>query len=971
LSRSLLIGYLILFPLFLFSADYDLYRLIYGSAEGLPSTECYEIIQDSKGYIWFGTDNGVVKYNGVEFITFTTADGLNNNVNYNLFADKKGNVWCYNKTHQIYRITNDQVYPYPYNHLLKEYIDESALPLGFTFDTERKLHVSLILNLKDNILSSIDQFGEVGLIVMDSVNLEINQNGKGTTFTGRRYSSEIVDPSCRCRLIKVSGSNADTVLIVPMAKSSIYRWIYRFQQTDSLLYFNLGNRIFSLDGDMNCRELNDFEHGIIELDVDADQNIFIGLSDDGLWLAPKGDFSKLTQLISDCSVSSFMIDQVGSYWVSTLDDGIFYIPSFDFYEHQGSCGSNVMLISGDQKEIVYCTRNGSLGSVGSWGDFSSIPESGYAHSLLSFNDSSYLISMGGAESYYLPSIHQSSVSSQIKGSDWFLNDSIYYGVSTNSIVSFNPKEILPNKPVYNSRYNLNCITNSFYKNELLVGTNNGIYCYTDDTLVRWASEYDLFNTEIVDLKLFASNILLAATGSKGLIIHYVGQNPILMNEQSGLICNDINKLYVYKNKVFVLTKEGLSILTLNEDSLTYYIENYTTKNGLSDNITNDIFVRNDTAWIATSSGITKFTLSSIDKRKNLESPIVLDDIFVDQQVIRNRTNIQLNNSDHDVKIAYEILDYTRGVDVNFRRKLIGFDSNWQYTKERSYSKSNLLAGHYEFQVAYQKADHTWSFPVTLVKFNKMSPFWKPIWTILIIIFVLFLFAYLIFRRVIKRKKKETKVKKTISDLERRALQAQMNPHFIFNSLTSIQSLIAQDKNEKAETFLVSFSRIVRTALNQSSDNKFSLFADEVDLLKNYINLETLRFSESFTYSFNVDQELINSDFMIPPMIIQPFIENAIEHGLLKLKIQGELKIEIRQYDENLLECIISDNGVGRTESELHSLKKGRESKGIKMTVDRLKILDKNASVTIADLDVKLKNKGTKVTLLIPFKIMGE
>ncbi|MFT5822568.1 MAG: two-component sensor histidine kinase [Crocinitomix sp.] len=971
MPKSLLIGLLFLFPLSLFSTDYDLYRLVYGSAEGLPSTECYEIIQDSKGYIWFGTDNGVVKYNGVEFITFTTADGLNNNVNYNLFADKEGNVWCYDKTHQIYRITNDQVYPYPYNHLLKEYIDESALPISFVFDNERKLHVSLILNLKNNILNSIDQFGEVGLIVMDSVNLEINQNGKGTTFIGPHYSSEIVDPSCRCRLVKVSGSNADTVLKLPMADSTIYRWIYRFQQTDSLLYFNLGNRIFSLDGDMQSRELHEFEHGVIELEVDADQNIFIGLSDDGLWLAPKGDFSNLTQLIGHCSVSSFMIDRVGSYWVSTLDDGIFYIPSFDFYEHPGSCGSNVMLISGDQKEIVYCTRNGSLGSIESWGEFSSIPESGYAHSLLSFNDSSYLISIGGNESYYFPTITQLPVTKQMNGSDWFLKDSIYYGVATNSIVSFNPTKALPNKKIYNSHYNLNCIDDSFSKNELLVGTNNGIYSYTDDTLIRWAPEYDLFNTEIVDLKLFASNVLLAATGSKGLIIHYVGQKPILMNEQSGLICNDINKLHVYKNKVFIMTKQGLSILTFNENPLSYYINNYTTKNGLSSNVTNDIFVRNDTAWIATSMGITKFALSPNEKTKDLESPIILDDFLVDKQVIRNTTNIQLDNWDNEVKITYEILDYTSGFDINFRTKLIGFDSNWKYTTETTYSNSNLPAGDYEFQVAYQKNDHSWSLPITLVKFSKMKPFWRPMWTAFIIAFSFIILGWVIGRRYIRRKKKDTNIKKTISDLERRALQAQMNPHFIFNSLTSIQSLIAQDKNQEAETFLVTFSKLVRKALNQSSNDSFSNLGDEIELLENYIKLESLRFSNSFNYTIEVAKGIDVADYQIPPMIIQPFVENAIEHGLMKSENDRILEISIQPKDDFLITCTISDNGIGRLAAKKASQKNGHKSKGIDLIKDRLKIINTNANVTFSDLDVTKKNCGTLVTITVPYKNLAE
>jgi LytS/YehU family sensor histidine kinase len=219
---------------------------------------------------------------------------------------------------------------------------------------------------------------------------------------------------------------------------------------------------------------------------------------------------------------------------------------------------------------------------------------------------------------------------------------------------------------------------------------------------------------------------------------------------------------------------------------------------------------------------------------------------------------------------------------------------------------------------------------------------------------------------IKKVKKETEIKQTIMDLERRAVQAQMNPHFIFNALTSIQSLIVQNKNDKAQQFLVTFSRLVRTALNHSSLTYVPL-SQELELIKNYLKIENLRFTDLFEYEIIIEDSIRQDEIEIPPMVIQPFLENAIEHGLLKKETQGFLSLHIKQVNEFILECIIEDNGIGRMKSGIVPKRKGRESKGINLVKDRLLIINKNSKVEIIDLMDNGESLGTRVKLHIPYK----
>jgi LytS/YehU family sensor histidine kinase len=206
------------------------------------------------------------------------------------------------------------------------------------------------------------------------------------------------------------------------------------------------------------------------------------------------------------------------------------------------------------------------------------------------------------------------------------------------------------------------------------------------------------------------------------------------------------------------------------------------------------------------------------------------------------------------------------------------------------------------------------------------------------------------------------------------LRLQMNPHFLFNSLSSIQHLIVSQQTTKAYKYLTVFSNFLRTLLNFAEKN-FIPLDEELKILNMYMELESLRFDQSFTYEITVDESLTNDEILLPSLMIQPFAENAIWHGLLHKEGDKKLSIRINNISEEYLTCIIEDNGIGRIKSAEIQKNKIKatlhESKGIGIIQERLNLMQqktgKPATVEIIDLSNNLNQAtGTKVIITIPY-----
>jgi sensor histidine kinase YesM len=196
----------------------------------------------------------------------------------------------------------------------------------------------------------------------------------------------------------------------------------------------------------------------------------------------------------------------------------------------------------------------------------------------------------------------------------------------------------------------------------------------------------------------------------------------------------------------------------------------------------------------------------------------------------------------------------------------------------------------------------------------------------------------------------------------------MNPHFVFNAMSVIQSYIYENNPEKSSQFLVNFSRLMRLIL-ENSPKEFIPLELELEILDKYLSTQKMRFENRFSYVLHVDDDLLTNKAMVPPMITQPFIENAIEHGQLHSVKGGQIIVDMKEANSNL-EITISDNGVGRKKSAQTKKIRTHKSMAIDITQERIKILNKkykfNGSLAFSDLDDQ-KGQGTLVTIVLPLK----
>ena len=331
-------------------------------------------------------------------------------------------------------------------------------------------------------------------------------------------------------------------------------------------------------------------------------------------------------------------------------------------------------------------------------------------------------------------------------------------------------------------------------------------------------------------------------------------------------------------------------------------------------------------------------------------------------------DIVLAPQQRSLDITFSAIAFDQPQSVNYRYMMEGLDEEWRYTQAGRHEVSylNLNAGEYSFLLNARYTNQSWGEPRKLTIKCKQTLFenrwvWFGMSMLLLGSFLMYL-RY----RIDQEKAKQTQLHH-LNDLERKALTAQMNPHFIFNAMTSIQHLISTGEHELAQDYLNKFARLLRGVFEASKQLQITLEVD-ISIIENYIALEALRFDDSFDYTIELEPSLEGNQLMVPALIAQPIIENAIHHGLARKQHDGHLNIRISDVNDHI-EYTIKDNGVGRSESVNNkSVRDSKTSSGIRLTESRLKAGSKRfipEHLSVEDLHLNGKPAGTLVRFRIP------
>jgi LytS/YehU family sensor histidine kinase len=319
------------------------------------------------------------------------------------------------------------------------------------------------------------------------------------------------------------------------------------------------------------------------------------------------------------------------------------------------------------------------------------------------------------------------------------------------------------------------------------------------------------------------------------------------------------------------------------------------------------------------------------------------------------------------------VDYSNADKIKFAYQLSGADHDWKHAGGvRSAQYAVLTPGTYTFKMKVADENGNWSESFDSFSFTIVPWFWQTTWFKISAALLLVAGCWLLVRRQIKNIRHEAELKQKMAETEMIALRAQMNPHFIFNCISAIDNLIQTDQKDKATVYLTRFAKLIRSVLD-SSKNKLVPFYKDYESLQLFLQLEKLRCSDKFEYRLSADEEILNSDIKVPPLIIQPFVENAIHHGLMnKREPDRELNIRV-QLEKEYLKYTIIDNGVGREIAEvLRQINKPEHvSYGLDISSKRVNLHNKNNGAHPGVIITDLKNgnvpAGTKVELWLSLK----
>jgi streptogramin lyase len=331
-------------------------------------------------------------------------------------------------------------------------------------------------------------------------------------------------------------------------------------------------------------------------------------------------------------------------------------------------------------------------------------------------------------------------------------------------------------------------------------------------------------------------------------------------------------------------------------------------------------------------------------------------------------SLQLQHEKNNIAIDFTAPGFVNADKIRFAYRLSGADKDWRYADgSRTVQYASLAPGEYTFSIKTSFENSEWGPAHSLFLFIIRPPYWKTWWFRTLILASISGMVILFVRRRIHFIRHEARLKQQIAETEMMALRAQMNPHFIFNCLNSIDNLIQNNEKEKATGYLARFAKLIRSILENSKHQLIPVWKD-METLRLYLELEALRCDNKFSYSVNIAEEILNGDYKIPPLVIQPFVENAIHHGLMN-KLQAPRNLSVSAQTKNSeIHFTVVDNGVGRAQAEkLKQLNKWKHhSLGIDITRERINLFNSGGlheSVKIIDLaDSHNEPAGTKVEI---------
>jgi len=913
----------------LYARSQDLSWIRYTLKDGLPGPIVYHALQDANGFMWFATNQGVSRFDGKTFKNFSQKDGLPDDDILGLYRDRYDNIWfisfhgiasvlCDGVIHSIdsckgvFAVVED--YAKGTLSLLSYYEKDGEVLYGYYETGSQSRHWQFSPHIKP--MKAIGDWPILRASTPGGINFYLSSIGHdscGLTILDKNDSGRVVFPYNRYWGY------------FPFRNKPLFAVTER--QKNLLIYAD--TKFFSstvLPGNKRGIIGLPFLDGIAENYMDL--NALYLENDSCLWLCTRNkglvrvnNFYSPQRSVHTFFPSSFctsiLKDREGGYWVTTHNQGVYYLPNPEAYclfreesptsndvkcirilDKQtigaGFSDGNIVFIDAATRKYRYSSswarinKNNRILDLQAYGKHELLVGSDYSLEIVSGKKSRGAGTMAGIKAIYQ------------------LSDTAIAIAHGKGLTLLNPRRHVE-KGLFTRR--VTCVNG--IGDRLYWGTLDGMYEYTHDTLTSLSGSYPAVSKIINHIDLAPDSAVWVST-QQGIVLLKEGR-CIRIGRQEGLLSDQCKQVSFDGPVAWVATDQGISRLSWQwrDGRLRYTISNIVEEDGLSSSDINQTVIAGNSVWAATSAGISVFPKNYAPH--SMQAPLINITAIINdnnERVFSDTVAISYKKNKLQVEIAG--ISFRSGQRMTYQYRMKELDSNWTTTTGNRLEFSALPAGNYQFEV---RARDRWGINSEIRKIYVVVP--PPFWKTSLFIFCTYLLmallvggaVYLYFRVRYRKRDKHRQLTHRMADLEMMALRAQMNPHFIFNCLSCIQYYVLASDSINANLYLHKFSTLIRSILEHSNASTITL-EEEIKMLGLYLELEKLRLGDRLQYSIHVAEKINPAKYDIPSIIIQPYVENAVQHGISRLiDRQGTIRVDF-QLENNLLVCTIDDNGIG-------------------------------------------------------------
>lgn len=903
----------------------------YGVENGLPSSSLFHVVQDHDGYIWLASDKGVSQYDGRRFQNYSAIDGLSSNTVFYLYCDPSGALWFneFNKKLCVYK--NGIIEPYVHTEVLTKWLGNDRIN-GMYIDDVGNLWLGITTHTKDkSCIIHLTPTGQIHEVDFEQKNgiLGVKQFGDHTVILGTNVHTP--DQIYHLALHRTTDSISQKLTFNPFKGHRVLS-ACAIDTTQTALCAGTRLSIIDKEGIDRQKTVGETTNSLM---FDGPMSLWVGLADGGLLELDLASLETKRRLLDDYIITSMTIDHENGYWFTSHDDGVIYCNNLNVLlinESEGLPDNRFADFNIRHDTLWVAHRTGHLSTLTTNGLVNTTRLGPYLGYTALLPNGKMLIGGGQKKNTGFPNTFSSCYALCSTVDD---KENVWLG-GTRGIARFDARQAQCIRQ--DSQFDHRVEAMAFFNDTLWVGTLDGLY-FMSESVVKKMSEHPLHDQRIVDM-VVVKDYLVVATQSYGILQN----NGKRWTEMGGIHLAEclINDLDVFKDTLWVSTNKGLFFRRSNAKNRSF--AHRSIYHGLPTQEIGRLQITEKGIWFSCHLGIGYLPHRGFND--GVPPRIELKKLGLNHTITQLDTLYRVNYLTQQLSIAYEGISFRYPGHLTYRYRFPPLVKEWTSSDQNVLQFNSLSPETYRFEVQAVAPDGGMSLATANFQLEILKAPWHTAGFKILVVAILLTSIILILKTYLTRLKKRHELEQQLDRLSNSAMRKLMNPHFIYNSLNTIQSFISKNDRTNSMKYLSRFSRLIRQIFRNSDLESISL-KEELETAHLFVSLESQRRRRVISLLTEFPDDLSPEAIEVPPLFLQPFIENATIHGILPSNVpEGIIQLSIRHEDSGIrFEIVNNGKSIETDLSDAYDLTKTlvipagkgtKERHGLTLTLARIK-----------------------------------